>query len=429
VPDSRPLPETSESLPAGDYVSPGLEIVRPDHCFPHMVAGDKLSHPWKYLRREVPHTWYCDRRRPLMGFMGRDEAVLLYNIAKQFRGRPALEIGCWLGWSTCHLALGGVRLDVVDPILAEPMHHDGVEHALRCGGVRDAVSLHAAASPGAIGALATKAGTVWELFVIDGDHEPPMPELDVEACLEHAAADVAFVFHDLASPDVAAALRRLEARGFNVMVYQTMQIMGIAWRGRVTPVHHVPDPAVAWQLPHHLVGLPVSGVTFSGYPVDLRARMIRQDQEIHRLQGEGVLRHAEIERLNQDSQRRDRDIQRLGEDNERRERDIQRLNEELQQRDREIRHLNEELQQRDREIRHLNEELQQRDREIRRLNEELQQRDREIKRLSEAAQDASEERRRQSAEIQRLGQEFALANARLTRRLYRGFRRLLLRAE
>jgi hypothetical protein len=376
VPDSRSLPETSDDLPAGDYVSPGLEIVRPDHCFPHMAAGDKLSHPWKYLRREVPHTWYCDTRKPLMGFMDRDEAVLLYNIARQFRGRPALEIGCWFGWSTCHLALGGVKLDVVDPILSDPLHRDSVEHALRCCGVRDAVTLHGAASPAAIAALAAKDGAVWELFVVDGDHEPPMPERDVDACVAHAADDAAFVLHDLASPEVAAALRLLEARGFNVMVYQTMQIMGIAWRGQVTPVHHTPDPAVAWQLPHHLVGLPVSGAAFSGYPADLRARAIRQVQEIHRLDRDGL----------------------------RRETEIRRLDEELRQRDRDIERLSKETQQRDRDMQHLGEEIQRRDRDMRRLGEEIQQRDR---------------------DIARLGRELVAANARLTHRLYRGLRRLL----
>lgn len=41
--------------------------------------------------------------------------------------------------------------------------------------------------------------------------------------------------------------------------YQTMQIMGVAWRGAMQPVAHVPDPAVRWTLPAHLEGWPVSG--------------------------------------------------------------------------------------------------------------------------------------------------------------------------
>lgn len=243
-----------------DYVSPGLRVVVPDAHFPRMRAGDRFAHPWKYLRREVPHRWYSDERYPLMGFMNRDEATLLYNIALQFAGRPALEIGAWLGWSTCHLALAGVKLDVIDPAHADADFRAVVEASLAGCGVSADVNLTAGSSPEGVDELAAAGGRKWSLFFIDGDHEGPAPERDVRACLPYAEEDCAFVLHDLASPDVAAGLRLLEREGFKVLLYQTQQIMGIAWRGRVKPVEHVPDPEVAWQLPHHLVGLPVSGV-------------------------------------------------------------------------------------------------------------------------------------------------------------------------
>src|SRR5918994_1116354 len=98
-----------------DYISPGLRVVRPDDCFPHMRVSDSLHHPWKSLRRDVPHRWYADERFPLMGFLNRDEAVLLHNLALQFAGKRALEIGSWLGWSSCHLAMAGGVPDVVGP--------------------------------------------------------------------------------------------------------------------------------------------------------------------------------------------------------------------------------------------------------------------------------------------------------------------------
>ena len=253
-----------------DYISPGLRVVLPDAHFPHMRPGDRLSHPWKYLRREVPHRWYVDERYPLMGFMNRDEATLLYNVALQFTGRPALEIGAWLGWSTCHLALAGVRLDVIDPAHADPEFRAVVERSLAGCGVSANVNLTAGRSPEGVEEVAAGRIEKWSLFAIDGDHEGSAPERDVRACLPHADRDCAFVFHDLASPEVAAGLRLLEREGFQVLVYQTQQIMGLAWRGQVTPVAHVPDPEVAWQLPHHLVGLPVSGVDF-GAPAGARA--------------------------------------------------------------------------------------------------------------------------------------------------------------
>ncbi len=255
-------PPESGALLEGDYVSPGLEIIVPDRCFPHLARGDKANHPWRYLRREIAHNWYVDEREPFMGFLNRDEAVLLYNIARTFRGKPALEIGCWFGWSTCHLALAGVTLDVIDPVLEIPLHRESVEEMLECCAIGQTARLHATRSPDDVARIAEESGGSWSLFFLDGDHDQPGPERDVEACLPYAAADSAFVFHDLTSPDVAAGLRLLEARGFNVLLYQTTQIMGIAWRGAVTPVQHIPDPSVFWQLPHHLVGLPVSGVEF-----------------------------------------------------------------------------------------------------------------------------------------------------------------------
>lgn len=269
-----------EALPLGDYVSPGLEAIQLDSCFPNMICGDKQGHPWVYLRREIPHNWYADARKPLMGFLNRDEATLLYGIAKTLSGARALEIGCWFGWSTCHLALAGLRLDVVDPVLADPLHRQSIEQSLTCCGVLENVKLHAIPSPQALGDIYRAHSDGWSLFFIDGDHESHAPEKDVEACLSCAAPDAVFVFHDLASPEVAAGLRILEARGFHVLIYQTMQIMGVAWRGKWSPVHHVPDPKVPWQLPHHLVGFPVSGVEFCAYPISLRTRLVEQDQQL-----------------------------------------------------------------------------------------------------------------------------------------------------
>lgn len=289
-PTATPLPPAAarftvaaESLPAGDYVSPGLAIVRPDACFPHLAVGDPDANGWRYLRREIPHRWYVDARKPAMGFMNRDEAILLHNIARCFAGRPALEIGCWLGWSTCHLGLGGVSLDVLDPALADPLHREALDSMIACCGLEGAVRLHAGASPGEVERLARAGQGPWSLFVIDGDHEKPGPELDVAACLPHAAPDAAFVFHDLTSPDVGGALRLLEGAGFHVLVYQTQQIMGFAWRGDIVPVPHVSDPSVIWQLPHHLAGLPVSGVALPGYAVSSRQAAADGEREVIRL--------------------------------------------------------------------------------------------------------------------------------------------------
>ena len=159
------------NIPVGDYVSEGLAIVIPDACFPNMVVGDKDGHPWPYLRKNIKHNWYCDRRAPMVGFLSRDEAVLLHNLALQFRGKPGLEIGSWMGWSTCHLALAGLMLDVVDPVFAKPEHLGDVRDSLAAAGVLANVRLYGTASPEGVRDLAKLTGLKWNFIFIDGDHE------------------------------------------------------------------------------------------------------------------------------------------------------------------------------------------------------------------------------------------------------------------
>jgi glycosyltransferase involved in cell wall biosynthesis/predicted O-methyltransferase YrrM len=246
-------------LPRGDYVSPGMDVVRLDGCFPHLAVGDPEKATWPYLRRGIPHNWYIDGRAPDTGFSNRDEAHILYNTALRFRGRHALEIGCWLGWSLCHLASAGLFVDVIDPVLGRPDFLANVRQSLQAAGALDRVNFVAGFSPGQVHALSRQLNRRWPFFFIDGNHEPPYPVFDAAVCAEHAEADAVILFHDLASPHVADGLEYLRQCGWNVMVYLTAQIMGVAWRGNVRPVSHVPDPSVAWHLPHHLRTYPVSG--------------------------------------------------------------------------------------------------------------------------------------------------------------------------
>lgn len=257
-------------LPPGDYVAPDLAVILPDAAFPHMVRGNVADNDWRYLRRHIPHIWYVDARSPQMGFVSRDEAAILYNQARHFAGAAALEIGCWRGWSSVHLALGGVMLDIIDPALADGAHRDDVAGAMARAGVSAHVRLHPLASPDGLADVAAARGAPWSLAFIDGDHEGAAPSRDALAVLPHMADDCAILLHDVASPDVAAALYVLEGAGFNIRLFQTMQIMAIAWRGRAVPVAHRPDPAIDWELPHHLLGWPISGVPQRGWSVAQR---------------------------------------------------------------------------------------------------------------------------------------------------------------
>ncbi|MBY0404242.1 MAG: class I SAM-dependent methyltransferase [Cyanobacteria bacterium] len=244
-----------------EYVSPPLIAIYPDYCFPNMRVGHPELNPWPYLRKEIPHQWLCDpTENPQIGFVNRDEASILYNTALKFKGKAALEIGCWLGWSACHLALGGVNLDVVDPLLAHPHYHGLVTKSLTKAGVIQNTQLIPGTSPEWVDQLGLVQGKKWSLFFIDGDHTLPGVLKDTIACEAYAHSDALILFHDLASPQVGFALDYLKARGWSTMIYQTMQIMAVAWRGDIEPVTHCPDPKVSWHLPDHLKGYSVSGV-------------------------------------------------------------------------------------------------------------------------------------------------------------------------
>ncbi|MEG4851629.1 glycosyltransferase [Microcoleus sp. B5-D4] len=269
IPKKMTLPPLSEITnntlpPAGDYVSPGLKVVLPDAYFPNMIIGDTQTCPWPYLRREIKHNWYVDRRANSVGFLSRDEAHILYNTALQFKGKKALEIGCWLGWSACHLALAGVELDVVDPLLErEDIRQsviDSIQGALNASGVQTSVELIPGYSPQRVEEFSAQFNRKWSLIFIDGEHGGDGPLNDAIVCEQLAEEDAIILFHDLTAPDVAKGLDYLKKRGWNTVIYQTMQIMGAAWRGNVEPVKHQPDPKISWQLPAHLHGYNISSL-------------------------------------------------------------------------------------------------------------------------------------------------------------------------
>jgi glycosyltransferase involved in cell wall biosynthesis/predicted O-methyltransferase YrrM len=273
-----------------DYVSPGFAQVKPDYCFPNMIPGDVNSASWPYLRREIPHNWYVDRRSAQVGFLNRDEAHILYNTALKFKGQAALEIGCWLGWSACHLALAGVILDVIDPVLEKSEFNESIVYSLRRAGVLDQVHLISGYSPEQVYRLVDQTQRKWPLIFIDGNHDAPGPLEDAQVCEQFAAEDALILFHDLTSPDVAQGLTYLKQQGWQTKIYQTMQIMGVAWRGNVEPVDHQPDPRVFWQIPTHLRDFLVDS------PLHIDPQLSRYQEELDRLRD--MVRAEQIELKN-----------------------------------------------------------------------------------------------------------------------------------
>ena len=248
-----------------DYVADNLSSPSLDHLFPNMVEVDKTVSTWPWLRRDVDHAFRVDRRNPIVGFINRDEASILYGNARLFHGRKGIEIGAWRGWSTAHLVVAGLgSLHVIEPLLSDPEWRSEFETVVRGAGGASNTILVADKSPEAVLRLG-QAGERWSFAFIDGDHDGEAPTRDAVALAPFLEPTAMVLFHDLVSPHVAKGFRTLEERGWNVLAYQTAQMLGVAWRGEVAPVAHKPDPSQVWRVPDHLTGVPISGVTNAGW--------------------------------------------------------------------------------------------------------------------------------------------------------------------
>jgi predicted O-methyltransferase YrrM len=225
-----------------------------------MVRGDRSSVTWPHFRKTISHRWYVDRRDRSVGFLNRDEVSLLYSNARLFAGERGLEIGTWRGWSTCHLARAGILLDVIDPVLHDEEWKQEIATCLALAGAASRVNLHAGSSPTTVEELGT-AQARWSFAFIDGDHEGDAPKRDVLACLPHMTETAVIMLHDVIAPAVAEAMAELRAAGWQTLIYQTSQIMGIGWRGDARPVMHQADPSQKWDLPPHLRSFAISGET------------------------------------------------------------------------------------------------------------------------------------------------------------------------
>jgi predicted O-methyltransferase YrrM len=230
-----------------DYISPGLVTAYDaDRFFPDRIEGDPKLVPWEHMRKNDPHKWYCDRSMPTAGFINADETAILYNTALQFAGKPGLEIGVLFGWSTWHLVNAGVQLTTVDPLLRNKLCWEKVTSAVPA----EEVTWLAEESPAAIYRRGTRK---WNFIFIDANHDAPHPLLDTVAAERQAADDALIMFHDIIAPDVFDAVRYLMWKGWRILLYNTSQIMAVAWRGNVEPIHHWADPAIkALRLPAHL---------------------------------------------------------------------------------------------------------------------------------------------------------------------------------
>jgi hypothetical protein len=242
--------------PRHDYVSPGLTDPGLMRHFPSLAEGDVADLQWPYLRKDAPHIWRRDLRgvrNPYIGVLSLDEATLLHNNALSFKGRRGLEIGCHYAWSTAHIVAAGVDLDVIDPALG---HDDQMANVRASLALVGAARLWAGFSPNVVAAVRTVQAAPWSFAFIDGHHEGEAPANDARAVLALMGDDALVMFHDLVSPHVAAGLAVFAEAGWSVGLYNTMQVMGVAWRGSARPVTHVADPQMPAATGAHLKRFP-----------------------------------------------------------------------------------------------------------------------------------------------------------------------------
>ena len=242
--------------PRHDYIARDLTDPNLMRFFPSLAEGDVADLQWPYLRKNAPHIWRRDLRgvrNPYIGVLSLDEATLLHNSALPFKGFRGLEVGCHYAWSTAHLVAAGLDLDVIDPALGHDDQMRAVTDSL--SHVR-AARLWAGFSPSAVPAVHAYLAQPWSFAFIDGYHEGHAPRNDARSVLPLMADDALVMFHDLVSPHVAAGLEVFADAGWSVGLYNTMQVMGVAWRGATRPVTHVADPQMPKAEGAHLARFP-----------------------------------------------------------------------------------------------------------------------------------------------------------------------------
>ncbi|CAO3439670.1 glycosyltransferase family 4 protein [Azospirillum doebereinerae] len=233
-------------FPPGDYVSPTLPPIRSGWEMPFIAPAppERLG----AAERALPHTRYVDLRFPRMPALplDRDECHILHAAALGFAGRGALDVGHSFGWVAHHLLAAGMRVDAMDSFFDHPDLRKATLDALPAGsGPRMRLVIGTAAAM--LDTLVGATPEPWSLAVIDTRRDG-VDESVVLACARHMAEDALLFVLGLrdarGGPSGKAALRALQAAGWQSGLFRTASGLGAAWRGRAVPPPHRPDPAI-----------------------------------------------------------------------------------------------------------------------------------------------------------------------------------------
>lgn len=258
----KPDPPYAVDMERYDYVPPGMVDPKLLEHFPDAGPLNPWTVKWKYLRPTAPHIFRVDGRneKPFpIGYASYEEAVCLHNLALLFKGKRGLEIGSHFGWTSAHLRAAGLEMDFVDIAFADEGRRQQVESTLNQIENPLPFRLWGDPSPKCIPQVRGAGDDPFSFAFVDGNHDGDAPKVDALAVLEQCAEDAVVVFHDLTSPDVAAGLKEMAKAGWNVTIFKTMQVLGVAWRGNVEIPDHIADPNVPAAIYRHLKFVDDSG--------------------------------------------------------------------------------------------------------------------------------------------------------------------------
>lgn len=228
------------------YVYRGIECPDLTHHFPHAVPMESTG--------LAPHVRLCDPDiNDQCGYMTHDEAAILYNLALACPGEW-LEIGSHTGWSTAHIAYAGCHVTGLDPEYKTPVYNKTKDPVFfRSRTTSNLSRCHAKTS--LVGEKSQDfflkrsfTDPCYDGACIDGEHEPPFPVGDAMLVFPHLKETCAVFFHDTLGWPVQNGIRIFTDEGFKFRLYRTSQLVGVCWRGDVTPPDHIGDPNVAWPL-------------------------------------------------------------------------------------------------------------------------------------------------------------------------------------